>query len=106
MDFLGDLAFLIGTVGIVIYICLIIIRFTNRAGKVKRRIKQYEEQAARLQERIEELKKQREAIHPQVDALVNRVVELREVRDRLQFQYKEMIERSREREIHIRRSAH
>lgn len=106
MDFLGDLAFLIGTIGIVIYMCLIIIRFTTQSGKVKAGIKKYEDQIVRLKEKIAELKEQRDASNPEVDELVNKVIGLREQRDKLFFRYEEMVDKSRERDINIKYKTH
>ena len=37
-----------------------------------------------------------------MDALVDQVVELRAIRDRLHFRYEDMVAKSRQREIHIK----
>ena len=102
MSFLGDLAFVIGTLGVIVYLCLIIIRYTSQASQLKTAIQRYESQIARLQQRLGELQEKREAIDPEVDTLVDQVVEQRAIRDRLHFRYEDMVARSRQREIHIK----
>ena len=105
MSFFGDLAFIIGTIGVIIYICLIVIRYTSRSAQFKTAIQRYEGQIGRLQERIAELKEQEEGIGPEVDSLVDRMIKLREIRDKLHFRYEDMVDRSRQREIDIRYNA-
>lgn len=106
MSFLGDIAFLIGTIGVVIYLCLIVIRYTSQASRLKAIIRQYEEQLYRVRQKIEELEQKRAAQDPEVNRLLNQMIALRELRDRLSFQYEEMVARSREREIRIKYNIH
>ena len=65
-------------------------------------IKRYEDQIVSLRPRIAELKEKWDQANPEVSKLVSKVVELREVRDKLQFQYDEMVAKSQEREINIK----
>lgn len=105
MSFLGDLAFLIGTIGVIIYMCLITVRYTSKASQLKTAIQRFESQTGRLEQRIGALKEQREVVDPEVDVLVNKVVGLREIRDKLQFKYEDMEAKSRQREINIKYNA-
>ena len=106
MDLTGDMAFIIGTIGILIFMCLNIIRFTTQSGKVKTRIKKYEAPIIRLQQKIEELKEQRDAANPEVDKVVKEVIALRAVRDKLFYRYEEMVAKSKERDINIKHKMH
>ena len=106
MEFLGDLSFIIGTIGIVIYMCLIIIRFTTQAGKIQTAIKKYEERTVKLQEKLKELKERRSTMDPEVDKLVEQMIEGRSRRDKLQMQYEDMVAKSQERDINIKFNAH
>lgn len=106
MAFFGDMAFVIGTIGMIIYLCLITIRFTSQSSRVKAAIRTYDEGLGRLNRALAELQGKRAALDPDVDVLVTRMIALRETRDRLSLQYEEMVARSREREIHIKYAAH
>ncbi|MFA6110794.1 MAG: hypothetical protein WDA75_18700 [Candidatus Latescibacterota bacterium] len=101
MEFFGDMAFVIGAIGMIIYLCLITIRFTSQASRVKVAIHTYDESIERLKCALAELHEKRAALDPDVDVLVTRMISLRETRDRLSLQYGEMVARSREREINI-----
>ncbi|MEW6753279.1 MAG: hypothetical protein AB1505_20205 [Candidatus Latescibacterota bacterium] len=101
MTFLGDLSFLIGTIGVVIYLCLIVVRHTGQASRLKTAVQRQTEQLQRLEQRRAELRQRQAEMDPQVDSLLARLIELRGERDRLQIQYEEMVARSQEREIHI-----
>ena len=106
MALLGDLALIVGAIGIIIYLYLIITRYTNRAGKLSAARKRYDEQILQLQQKIEELQAARDEKAPQVDELVDRMVTLRGWRDKLQMGYEEMVEKSRTRDIHIKTNLH
>ena len=99
---LGDLAFYIGIVGIIIFLCLMIIRFTMSSGKISETVKRYEERGVRLQEKVQELQEKRDQMNPEVDELIEKVVNLRETRDTLQTQYEDMIEETTTRDIQIK----
>lgn len=105
MEFFGDMAFVIGAIGMIIYLCLITIRFTSQSSRLKTAIRAYDGRLERLTHALAELREQRAAMDPAVDRLVTRMIELRETRDRLSLQYEEMVARSREREIHIKYQA-
>jgi len=98
----GDLAFIMGIIGIVIYLCLILIRFTTNSGKIVAIGKRYDEEIVRLKQRIKEWKKELDEINPQMNALVSKMVELREIRDQLYFQYEAMVEEAQERKVSIK----
>lgn len=99
---LGDLAFYAGILGITIYLCLMVIRQTGHTGRIGEAIKKYENAIASLQSQQVELKANRQEKQPDVDELLSRVLELRELRDRLQTQYEELQDQVRERDIDIR----
>ena len=99
---LGDLAFYVGIVGIIIYLCLMIIRYTMTSGKISEAGKRYEERITYLQQKVEELRAERDQKNPEVDEIVEKVVGLRETRDKLQIQYEEMLEQTRERGFEIK----
>ena len=99
---LGDLAFYIGIVGIIMYLCLMIIRYTMNAGKIVAACKRYDERALQLQQKVDELCAERDRKNPQVDELIEKVVGLRETRDRLQTEYEGMGESSQDRDIEIK----
>ena len=101
MEILGNLALVVGTVGMVIYLCLITVRFASKASVLKATTVTVEERLARAANALAALQQQRAAIDPAVDALLGRMIDLRETRDRLSLQYQEMVARSREREINI-----
>ena len=81
---LGDLAFYAGILGITIYLCLMTIKHTGHTGKINDTIKKYEGAIASLQEQQAHLKSARQDKQPEVDGLLSRVMELREMRDQLQ----------------------
>jgi hypothetical protein len=105
MEFLGNIAFVIGAIGVIIYLCLVTIRFTSQASRLKTAARAYDGRLERLARTLAELQERRAAIDPLVDQLVTRMIELRETRDRLSLQFGEMVARSREREIHIKYQA-
>ena len=100
--FLGDLAFIIGLIGVVIYLCIGVISHTSKAGKLAKKGRGYEREIERLQARVEGFKAERDAVSPELNGLVERMIELRAVRDRLQMQYEEMQEKVRNRQIDIK----
>ena len=106
MELLGDLAFVIGAIGVVVYLCLIVIRYVTAAAKVREAIQRTTTQNAGLEQRLAELRQRRDAADPEVNVLLARVVALREERDRLTFALEEMVARSRERDIQIKTKIH
>ena len=99
---LGDLAFYAGIIGIIIYLCLMVIRYTTTAGTLKESEKKCADRIEHLKQRVAELRQERDHMQPEVDQLLEKGIGLREVRDRLQIQYEEMQEKSHAREIHIK----
>lgn len=101
----GDLAFYIGIVGIILYLCLMIIRYTMNSTKIVEACKRYDERTAQLQQKVDELRAERDQKSPQVDELVATVVSLRQRRDALQTQYEETAHIRRDRDIEIKTNA-
>ena len=102
---IGDLALYGGIVGIILYICIMVIRHTTQLGRMTDVLRKYEERIAVLRSRREELLAQHRELSPQVDGLVKRVLHLRETRDRLQIQFQDMQAASRQRDIVIKTSS-
>ena len=98
----GDLAFYGGIVGIILYICVIVIGHTTRISKLVDVVRKYDDRIAALSSRKQELTAIHHDKQPQVDALLKRVLELREMRDRLQIQLEDMQASVSERKIEIK----
>ncbi len=99
---IGDLTFVAGTIGLFIYMCLIVVKHTNGAGKIAEKKRRYDAENERLSLRRKELKVSRDELNPQVDEVMVQMIALRDERDRLQLQYEEMVETARRRDIQIK----
>ena len=99
---LGDLAVSVGVVGITIYLCLMVIKHTNYAGRTREAITKYEKAIASLQDQHTRLKATWEEKQPEVDALLDRVLELRALRDQLHIGFEELKGQAKERTRDIR----
>lgn len=99
---IGDLALYAGIVGIILYVCILTIRHTTRIGKLTDNLRKHDDHITALKARKEDLVAQHRLKHPEVDALVKRVLELRESRDRLQVQYNDLLASAEERTIEIK----
>ena len=99
---IGDLLCYAGLLGLVIYGCFLVIRQGGCTGKLADAIRQYEDRIATLQRRLTELRAARDEKSPGVDDLLQRVIELRDRRDKLQIAYEEMQAEARGRNIPIK----
>ena len=99
---IGDLAYSAGVLGLVVYGCFLVIRQAGRTGKLSDAIRRNENRITSLQQRMGELRVERAEKTPGVDDLLQRVIELRERRDKLQIAYEEMQARALDRDIHIK----
>jgi|GEM_PF-3377449 hypothetical protein len=99
---LGDLAFYAGISGIILYLCLMVIRNTTAVGTLREKEKKCGERAEHLKQKVVALRRKRDKMGPDVDRLLEQMIGLREVRDQLHMQYEEMQEKGRAREIHIK----
>ena len=102
MSFLGDLALGIGFVGLIVYLCMMVVRFSGRASGLATSIRRHEESIARLRSQVQELKQHSEEVSPQVDEVVGRMIELRNLRDHLCMRLDEMHEKTRDPDVEIR----
>ena len=99
---LGDLTFVAGAIGLFIYMCLIVVKHTNRAGQMAEKKRRYQGENDRLRLRRKELKIARDELNPQVDEVMVQMIALRDERDRLQLKYEEIVETARTRVIQIK----
>ena len=104
MNLIGDLAIGLGFVGLITYLCFLLIRFSSRSGRLKTTIDQYEEVSIRLRAQNAELEQQCAATSPELDDLVSRAIDVRSRRDRLSRTLEEMQERVEERDREIGRA--
>jgi uncharacterized coiled-coil DUF342 family protein len=100
--FLGDLAFIGGIIGLFIYACLIVVRHASRASRIAEKAGRYESEIQRLRRRRDELKAEHETLSPQVNQTLERLIEQRNARDKLQMQYEDMVSASRTRTVEIK----
>ncbi len=99
---IGDLAIYAGIVGIILYLCIIIIRHTGNTSRMAEGVRKCEERIAAAETRLRDLHAEYDEKSPHVDAIVKRVLGLREKRDRLEIEYQDLLAKSQEREIHIK----
>ena len=102
---IGDLAYYAGLLGLVMYGCLMVIRQAGRTGKLSDSIRQYETRIAALQQSLAELRAARDEKAPRIDDILQRVIELRDRRDKLQIAYEDMQAKASDRDIQIKASS-
>jgi capsule polysaccharide export protein KpsE/RkpR len=93
-----DLVLMLGLVGIIIYLCSMLIGHTSQSSRVTEAQKKYDREIARLEPRVEEWKAQRGEKNPQMDALIARMLALRLERDQWCRQCEERKEKAQARE--------
>ncbi|MFT5089242.1 MAG: ABC-type phosphate transport system auxiliary subunit [Candidatus Latescibacterota bacterium] len=103
---IGDIAFIVGSIGLFIYICMIIVKHATQAGKLSDRTRRYEGEGERLRIQREELQQQRSEAQPKMDEIITKVIALREERDRLLIQYEDMQAEAHSRQIVIKSKRH
>ena len=86
--------YVIGCVGIIMFVCVIMIQYSQKATKLREGIKHYDDAVSRFMSSIAELNHQKDQIQPQYEELVATLVDLREQRDKLQHEHTTLTERA------------
>ena len=73
-------------VGLFLYACMIMVSFVKRVGPLTEHKRRLDETVDRLQDQIKRYQEEWEQKKPELAPLIEKLVELRETRDRLQAQ--------------------